>query len=59
MKRLLTKNLLFAAAAAMVFASCSSDDDNGAVTPPANDVKPYVIAATVTMSNNSTPVYPK
>ena len=56
MKRLLTKNLLFAAAAAMVFASCSSDDDNGAVTPPANDVKPYVIAATVTMSNNSTPV---
>lgn len=56
MKRLLTKNLLFAAAAAMVFASCSSDDDNGAVTPPANAVKPYVIAATVTMSNNSTPV---
>lgn len=56
MKRLLTKNLLFAAAAAMVFASCSSDDDNGAVAPPANDVKPYVIAATVTMSNNSTPV---
>ena len=56
MKRLLTKNLLFAAAAAMVFASCSSDDDNGAVTPPANDVKPYVIAATVTMSNNSTSV---
>ena len=56
MKRLFTKNLLFAAAAAMVFASCSSDDDNGAVTPPANDVKPYVIAATVTMSNNRTPV---
>ena len=56
MKRLFTKNLLFAAAAAMVFASCSSDDDNGTVTPPANDVKPYVIAATVTMSNNSTPV---
>ena len=56
MKRKFIGNLLLAAVSVVSLASCSSDDDGGAVTPPANDVKPYVIAATVTMSNNSTPV---
>lgn len=56
MKRFFSRNLFFAAASTVVLASCSNDDDGGVVAPPANEVKPYVIAATVTMSSNSTPV---
>lgn len=55
MKRVFIKKLLFVAAA-VAFASCTNDDENP-VTPPATEgAHPYVIAATVTMSNNSTPV---
>ena len=56
MKRKFIGNLLLAAVSVVSLASCSSDDDGGAVNPPANDVKPYVIAATVTMSNICTGV---
>ncbi len=53
MKRTFAKNLLLAAAVAL--ASC--DNEGGpTANPPAGDTRPYVIAATVTMSNNSTPV---
>ena len=55
MKRVFMKNLFLAAVAATAFISCTNDDENPAV-PPAEGVRPYVIAATVTMSNNSTPV---
>lgn len=43
-------------AAAVMLASCSSDDDNNVPPAPSVDEKPYVIAATVAMSNNETPV---
>ncbi len=56
MKRNFKKNILAAVFAAMAVTSCSSDDDNNVLSPEEGAAKPYVIAATVTMSNNSTPV---
>ena len=54
MKRSILKSVLFASATALLFASCENESDYNA--PSSGSVKPYVIAATVTMSNNSTPV---
>lgn len=41
--------------ATTLFTSCSNENDAD-ITPPSGGARPYVIAATVTMSNNSTPV---
>lgn len=55
MKRKLLTNVLTAAVVALLSTSC--ENDNGFdPQEPSNSARPYVIAATVTMSNNSTPV---
>ncbi len=55
MRNFFTKTSFVALLATAVFTSC--DKENGSeLTPPDSGARPYVIAATVTMSNNSTPV---
>ncbi len=54
MKRNIFRTMSVVAATAMLLASC--ENGNGYDSPSLGGVKPYVIAATVTMSNNSTPV---
>ena len=55
MNRFITKTSLAVLLATTLFTSCSNEND-GDITPPSGGARPYVIAATVTMSNNSTPV---
>lgn len=55
MNRFITKTSLAVLLATALFTSCSNEND-GDITPPSGGARPYVIAATVTMSNNSTPV---
>ena len=55
MNRFITKTSLAVLLATTLFTSCSNENDAD-ITPPSGGARPYVIAATVTMSNNSTPV---
>lgn len=55
MNRFITKTSLAVLLATTLFTSCSNENDTD-ITPPSGGARPYVIAATVTMSNNSTPV---